>query len=464
MGKPESQTIDTDGPDASPRIDVDAAMALLGLGRSEVYRSIKDGALKAEKVDHRVWLDRSSVETLAAQKATTVHALDEELARWSEELAAGAEPTAEPMADDATVADRVAALGQRLLTCALVGGADDVYLDPIVDGDRVLFHVGGRRQDRGRLTPDLSARLKAWLKEQAPVVGGGDGASQGVGHLERDGTRHQFRLVVVPTLMGEHIHIRLFAATAELVDLGYTDEQVDALRTILSAGSGVVLLADAADAWSERNRRAIAQTLSTGGRLVVSLEHRLQHRSELLIQLDLAAEDRPPFDELWRAALAMDPDVVIVDELRSAEQARLVVDGATGGLVIAQVMASGAEAARRKLRTWEVAEDVLALVSLGAVQRFGVRQLCPGCRREADGDGLVGVARQFLPVGCDACVEGFLGTVSVCGVAAAGDDPDAPAGLRSHLRRAVEDGRTPLAPVRAWLVDGVGVTDPSAEA
>ncbi len=424
---------------ATPTLDVDGAMAILELNRAAVYRKVKDGELAGQKAGGRLTFERTAVEALQVKLLGERQSRLEELNQWLETLKSGVQPEAEPLAEDASDVDRLAEVGHRLLRAALAGSAGDIYVDPVVDGDRIVFHAAGRRQEQGKLSAKLAPDLKNWLKGKATVVAAADGSGQGIGHIERQGAQHQFRVDVVPTLMGEHIHVRLFEATTSLEKLGFSESQIQALRHCLAMGSGLVLLADAADAWSQRHRRALSQELSAAGRLVVCFEHRLQYRSELLVQLDLAAEGRPPLADLWRSALAMDPDALVVDELIDAEAARLAIDSASGCIVVAQMMAADADSARRRLAKWEIDMESLDAHLLAVVERVHVRRLCSACRREVDGDGESG--RHFVAVGCSSCGDGYDGVQAVCGLHVS-RSADSDLELEAHLARAVEAGVT----------------------
>lgn len=58
------------------------------------------------------------------------------------------------------------------------------------------------------------------------------------------------------------------------------------MRALLDGRPGLLIIAGAGDLEAERHRLALAQELGVAGQLIVSLEQRVQYRSEMLVQLD----------------------------------------------------------------------------------------------------------------------------------------------------------------------------------
>lgn len=360
------------------------AMERLGLNRAEVYHRVKDGALKAEKIDRRLHFTAAELERYAGVLAEERDAVAQELKRWldtyADRLRQSGQSDLEEV-DEKSVDEQIAELGHRLMVDGLSTGVQDLYLDPVDRGDRLIYGYGDRREEVGRFLPGLSDKLKTWIKKLAPLAGGDEvQIKEAVGQQVIEEETYQFRLTVVPTRGGEHIHLHFFRDyDGGGVDrLGYTTEQVDALRTLLSGRPGLLLIAGAGDLEAERHRLALAQELGAAGKLVVSLEHRVQYRSETLVQLDLGQPDGPGFEMLWQTAIGMRPDVVIVDDVRDQVQARALLEGVhSGAVVVAQVRATTGVAALKQLLSYEVNCEALARALTGLVERVSLRQLDP---------------------------------------------------------------------------------------
>ena len=81
------------------------------------------------------------------------------------------------------------------------------------------------------------------------------------------------------------------------------------------------LVIGAFDPVAERHRLGLVNELTVAGQLVVSLEHRVHHRSELLVQLEISSGDDSGFGALVGTALGMSPDVLMLDEVHDATEA-----------------------------------------------------------------------------------------------------------------------------------------------
>ena len=211
---------------------------------------------------------------------------------------------------------------------------------------------------------------------------------------------------------------------------GYTPDQVSVLRTLLAERPGICLVASPADALGDRHRASLGEELRAEGRLVTSLEHGIQYRNEHLVQLEIGREGGAEFPALWQAALAMGPDVVLIDDVRDAAEARALLEAvASGATAVAQVRAFSSREALFQLFRFEIDRHGLARALLGAVERVSLRRPCPHCRiartptaEEADLFGLLPGAQVSSRKGCPVCGDGFLGRRVIFGLLQADEE------------------------------------------
>ena len=423
-------------------LELEQAMERLALSRAEVYRRIKEGALTPQKVEHRLRFDPDEVARYAGVLQEERDDLQQELDRWLQHFSEqtvpptgaveeGAAPSSDSTPPPQSEADKVAALGDLLLRYAAQSDAGDLHLDPVNDGTRMLLSLPGSVLEVARFGTDVSGRLGEWFKALGPLPAEG-ALGEALVQREVDGGPRQYRLAVIPTALGELVHLHDFATCAEgsLESLGYNEVQARSLRTTVGGHPGLLVVAGPPDQWGERHRLAMARELSADGRLVVSVEHRVHYRSELLVQLETGGEEGT-FPVLWRRALDMRPDYLFLDEVRDVAEAGCLLEAVQAGVVVvSQVAASDGLAALRRLVELEVEGGVLAGALLAYSERVVLRRLCPACRQELAADELTtaslgpatGERVWQQGEGCGQCTSGWLGHVALFGLRQT-DDP-----------------------------------------
>ena len=409
--------------DNSPRqIDLPEVMARLQFRPAEVYREIKAGNLKHSRVEDRLLFAAEDVEALISKRQQESTALTTEIDSWYARLAQWVE-TARPGASlDAAGQDqseKLDALADHLVACGIITGVEGIYLDPVDEGCRFLSRDGDAVTEIGRMSHRLGDAVRQKLKEK---MGRPDPVIQPVSALfsaEHNGTKYQVRGTIAPTLMGELVHLEFQGVFYPLAfrSLGYTDAQSNAVRDLLSGRPGLLLTAGPADPQSDRHHLSLAQMLAAGDRLVISLEHRIHFRSEILVQLEIRDKAEFDFDSMLRGALTMLPDVLFIDDVRNSEEAVALLEGVAAGMtVVAHIRAPGNVEALLRLFSMDVGREVLSRDLLGLVACRGFRRLCPNCRGERTLNGTeakmlqaseetrIGVVGQ-----CDKCRDGYLG-------------------------------------------------------
>ena len=348
---------------------------------------------------------------------------------------------------------------------ALRAGARDVHLDPLHEGMRLLYNVG-RCREVARFESCLQEPLVAWLTGLTDLKEeGASGIREGIFSRSWVEPACQMRLTEIPTGLGSHFHIQLFTdrQNSSLDDLGYTSDQAKRIRQDFVSRPGLILQIGSGTPEDDRNRIALAREWAESGRLVVCIDHRPGFRAEQLIQLDLRNTEESNAGELWRTAFRMSPHVLVVDDVRDAVEARALFEGVRGGaVVLAHVTAGGLPEALRKLTEFEIDAAAVGRAFLGAVEKAVVRRLCDECSRrrpidpgEAERIGIEEGTWVGMPVGCQACGDGFSGSRQVYGLWTAETEiaawiagsrdyppvpPDGPESLTASLRKVVRDG------------------------
>ena len=340
-------------------LSLDDAVKKLGLTRPEIYRRVGDKVLMGEKRGRSLCFESEEIrrysDVLEQERGQVQEAVDRWLSHFAGRLKNRSWADLQDVAGR-PVGEQVAEIGERILQDALGEGARDVYFDPLYAGSRLLYSAG-RCREVARLDACLSEPLGSWLRGMISPGDSGREQREGMARKTWGEAGCQLRLTEVSTSLGSHFHLHFFTdyEGADLGSLGYTPLQAEHLRRGFEGRPGLFLVVGSGVPEDERHRLVLAKEWADSGRLVVCLDHRTGYRGDQLVQLEVGNGTGSEFQTVWQVALDMSPDVLVVDEVRDAEQANALLEGVrSGAVVLAQVRASGMADAVRKLLDLEI--------------------------------------------------------------------------------------------------------------
>ncbi len=332
---------------------------------------------------------------------------------------------------------------EGLVQQAEAAGASDIHLQ--LDGKqaRVAFRLDGVLSDAAELHGPVAQRVFGRIKYLARLKTY-QAATPQDGRIDRDdvGAASDIRVATYPTVTGEKIVLRLFAA-AEVIalgQLGFPEPARRALERLLAQPAAMVLLTGPAGSGKTTTIYACLQQLAADpGRHIITIEDPVERVLGGVMQTEVNPAVGLTFAAAARHLLRQDPQVLVVGEIRDEETANLAVRAAfTGHLVIATLHAGSCRGVFERL--FDMCDDryaAIAAVAMVLSQRL-VRQLCPECQGE----------------GCEACLR-----TGYCGRVPAAEWLDVDDALRRQLRERGADAVAPdptlEAEGRRLVADGV---------
>jgi type II secretory ATPase GspE/PulE/Tfp pilus assembly ATPase PilB-like protein len=148
--------------------------------------------------------------------------------------------------------------------------------------------------------------------------------------------------------------MRLFNMTAgmlKLENLGLSSDESKAVNDIIRHPTGMVLVVGPTGSGKTTTLYSLINTLNTPERKIITLEDPVEYNIEGIVQIPVEGElEGHDFAEKLRAVLRLDPDVVMVGEIRDQDTARTALQGAlTGHLVLSTFHGSSAAAALARM-------------------------------------------------------------------------------------------------------------------
>ncbi len=303
------------------------------------------------------------------------------------EAADANEDDAERLKDLASEAP-VIRLVNQIIAKAVETNASDIHIEPFEDRLRIRYRYDGDLQDAdtqpARLTPAIVSRIKILAKL--------DIAER---RLPQDGrirmaVRGQdvvFRVATAPCLHGEILVLRILDRSSVAFDFaaqGHDDQVVTRLRAALAAPNGIILVTGPTGSGKTTTLYTALLSLNTVDQKIITVEDPIEYQLPGINQIQVKPQIDLGFATLLRSIVRLDPNIIMVGEIRDFETAEISARAAlTGHLVLSTLHTNSAAAAITRLRDMGMEDYLIAAVLRGILAQRLVRKLCDDCKRPA---------------------------------------------------------------------------------
>jgi len=272
-----------------------------------------------------------------------------------------------------------------LLRQAVHDRASDIHIEPTDQRLRVRFRIDGILHDVMNLSLEMHPTLLSRLK----IVSGMNIAERrrpqdGQFTVEIDNRKVDVRVAVSNTVTGEMTVLRLLDKGFTLLGLGQIGmekEVLERFRKLLRLPYGIIIVCGPTGAGKSTTLYASILEMNRIERNVISLEDPVEYRIPDINQMQIQAEAGITFATQLRSILRLDPDVILVGEIRDQETAIIATQAAlTGHLVLTSLHANDAVSAVMRLRDLGVAPYLLTSSLAGVISQRMLRVVCRGCK------------------------------------------------------------------------------------
>lgn len=240
-----------------------------------------------------------------------------------------------------------------LITQADKLGASDIHVENQRNGIRIRMRVDGALHPVATLDQDRYRVIIGTLASRANLSTASNEPQSG--HMQQeigDGdARHilNMRIEMIPTLFGQDAVIRLFNYDESMLNLdrlNIAPAERHEIDEIVSHPRGMVLMVGPTGSGKSTTLYSMINALNTPDKKIITLEDPVEFSVPGISQVPVDTTGGQSFADHLRSVLRLDPDIVMVGEIRDADTAKTAIQASiTGHLVLSTFHATDTAAA-----------------------------------------------------------------------------------------------------------------------
>ena len=312
---------------------------------------------------------------------------------------------------------------------AVKARASDIHIEPEEDRVRIRYRIDGTLQDTMSIPLSVHRALISRIKILGEMnIADHFRPQDGQFSTKAKGREIDVRVATAPTVWGETATLRLLdksLATLGLSELGMLPDSLAKYESMLKVPYGMILISGPTGAGKTTTLYAAINSLDIQGRNIITIEDPAEYRFKDINQIQVNTQAGITFASGLRSILRLDPDVILVGEIRDAETANIAVQSAlTGHLMLSSIHANDVAGVLSRLLDLKVEPFLIASAVIGVVAQRMVRRVCPDCGRLIEAPLVEQIAyekemgekkTEFLyGTGCKSCTyTGYLGRTGI---------------------------------------------------
>lgn len=284
----------------------------------------------------------------------------------------------------------IVALANRIIEDAYIQGASDIHVEPLENELLVRYRIDGVCQEKLRLPGQVSGALVARLKVMSEL----DIAEK---RLPQDGrivfkrfTRRNIdidlRVATGPMNFGEKVVMRILdksKSALPITALGFSEGNLEAYRECIRQPYGMILHCGPTGSGKSMTLFSALREVASPEINVQTAEDPIEYTIPGINQMQMHKTIGLDFARALRAYLRMDPDVILVGEIRDQETAEIAVEAAlTGHLLLSTLHTNDAPSTVARLTDMEIEPFMISASLLVVCAQRLSRRVCSGCREE----------------------------------------------------------------------------------
>jgi type II secretory ATPase GspE/PulE/Tfp pilus assembly ATPase PilB-like protein len=313
---------------------------------------------------------------------------------------------------------------------AVYENATDIHINKVEDGMLVLYRVDGLNHIKRQISEAEGRKLinqiktaaglnsvKSFVPQEAQLKWPDD-------LLQRD-----IRVTIVPIGRDmESAHLRILSFPQEICaisNLGFSEKEIETVSNTINSMGGLILISGVSGSGKTSTMYSFASLMDMRNKIAFSIEDPVEFNLPFAQQLEVDERHNFTMYEGLQTILRMDPDLVMVGEIRDRDSAIVAARAALSGrLVLATIHATDAAGTVDALHYLGVPYYVIGGSLKLIVSQNLLRKLCPSCAVERPATGeerdiftrceLAPPEKLYNATGCKKCDQyGYHGITAI---------------------------------------------------
>lgn len=231
--------------------------------------------------------------------------------------------------------------------------ASDIHVENERDHIRIRMRVDGVLHPVANISKEKYRVLMAAIASRANISAAAKTSQSG--HIQKDihreGATHllNIRIETVPTMYGQDAVLRLFNFDESMLNLdllGIPNKERSEIDEITSHPRGMMLMVGPTGSGKSTTLYSILNALNNSSRKIITLEDPIEYGISGITQIPIDTTHGQAFADGLRSVLRLDPDVVMLGEIRDVDTAKTAIQASiTGHLVLSSFHANSTSAA-----------------------------------------------------------------------------------------------------------------------
>ena len=278
----------------------------------------------------------------------------------------------------------VVRLIQTMFEGAAKANASDIHIEPGDEVLRIRRRIDGilheqvveDRQITGALVSRLKLMAHADISEKRLPQDGRFSVNLSDRQID-------VRLSTIPTQTGEGVVMRLLDhsnSIKQLAELGMPEELLGTFRRLIHKPHGLILVTGPTGSGKTTTLYSALNELNTSQRKIITIEDPVEYRLSRISQVQVNSKVGLDFARVLRTALRLDPDILLLGEIRDQETGEIALRASlTGHMVLSTLHTNDAIGSAIRLMDMGLEGYLVASSVQGILAQRLIRRVCQNC-------------------------------------------------------------------------------------